>query len=316
MLKLYGKTVDSKDPVWPDGSTMRFLPIKGAAIKSERTKEVVKKRFAYHIWMKANETSLMTSMVNIHQTIDAFEGKTFSEIVLATTSNRNKDVRIFTHFNRAWNMDPTKETWALSVQTQYEDEATNVLRNLREQLFELYGQEIQTFFTKEHVSTDWVDAVTNNKSSIDDDDNWFDDDDDMDELVKKGLIDPAFIQFLKGHDSEMDRQSVASWGTGDTTYTEMVENQDNTSTVSSAITQESSLEAQKEIIRKKDSVIEILKSKGVPEQTLTDIMDNASPYELAFSGVHLSTWKPEKEIFYITALMKSHNTPPHPQNDD
>lgn len=43
MLKLYGKTVEGMDPVWPDGSSMRFLPIKGAAIKSEKTKDVVKK---------------------------------------------------------------------------------------------------------------------------------------------------------------------------------------------------------------------------------------------------------------------------------
>jgi hypothetical protein len=43
MLKLYGKTVEGRDPVWPDGSSMRFLPIKGAAIKSEKSKAVVKK---------------------------------------------------------------------------------------------------------------------------------------------------------------------------------------------------------------------------------------------------------------------------------
>lgn len=124
MLRLYGKTVEGNDPVWPDGSSMRFLPIKGTAIKSDKTKEVIRKRLAFHIWLKANEISIATDMVNIHQSIDAFEGKTFSEIVLQTTSKDGKN-RFFTHFNRTWNLDPTKESWAIAVKTQYADEATH-----------------------------------------------------------------------------------------------------------------------------------------------------------------------------------------------
>lgn len=37
MIGKYGKSVDGRDPIWPDGSSMRFLPIKGPAIKNEKT---------------------------------------------------------------------------------------------------------------------------------------------------------------------------------------------------------------------------------------------------------------------------------------
>jgi len=43
MLKKYGKANNGTDPVWPDGSTMRFLPIKGTIIKNNKTKEIVRK---------------------------------------------------------------------------------------------------------------------------------------------------------------------------------------------------------------------------------------------------------------------------------
>lgn len=257
-----------------------------------------------------------TNMVNIHQTIDAFEGKTFSEIVLETKSNKNTEIRIFNHFNRSWNMDPTKETWSLSVRNQLEDEAATIIRNCRDTLFDKYGHEIEKFFNNERKSNEWVEVVNSTKTTLDDDENWFEDDDDMDELVKKGLIDPAFIQFLTGQEIDTDRQSIASWGTGDTAYTEIVENRDSTSTVSSAITQESALEVQREILQKKDTVIALLKERGVSERKLDDISNNVSPFELVFSGIHLSTWKPDKEIFYIMALLESDNFPPSQQIND
>jgi hypothetical protein len=305
MLRLFGKTINGNDPVWPDGSSMRFLPIKGAVIKSEKTKEVVWKRLAYHIWLKANELSVATNMVNIHQTIEAFEGKTFSEIILETKSQKDENTRIFNHFKRAWNMDPSKETWDISVKNQYADEAIRYINNVRHELFNRFGPEIDHFFNKDEKSKEWVEVVNSTKQAQDEDDDWFEDEDDLDDLVKKGLIDPSFIQFLAGKEDKTDRQSVASWGTGDTAYTEIIGNQDASGTVSSSITQESSLEILHDIQKKKEIVIEKLRKNGISEEVITKIISNAPPYELVFSGAQLQTWQPDKEIFYIMALLES-----------
>lgn len=56
-----------------------------------------------------------------------------------------------------------------------------------------------------------------NKTQEEDDD-WFDEEDDTEELVKKGIIDRSFLQFLSEGIDDSDKQSVASWGTGDTAY--------------------------------------------------------------------------------------------------
>jgi hypothetical protein len=316
MQRLYGKTISGRDPVWPDGSSMRFLPIKGAAIKSDKTKEVIHKRLAYHIWLKANELSIATNMVNIHETIEVLEGKTFSEIILETTSRNDTTTRIFNHFKRAWNMDPSKESWDISVKNQFADEAIQYVHNVRDKLFDKYGPEIDYFFSREGGSKEWVEAVNSNKQTQDDDDDWFDDEDDNDELVKKGLIDPAFVQFLSGKEVDIDRQSVASWGTGDTAYTEIFDNQDSSGTVNSSITQESSLEVLQDIEKKKEIVNNKLKELGITNDNITKIANNESPYELVFSGIQLESWKPDKEIFYIMALFESNNTPDKTNDDD
>lgn len=107
-----------------------------------------------------------------------------------------------------------------------------------------------------------------------------------------------------GQNESNAKSSVASWGTGNTAYTELVDNQE-TKTVSSSITVDTAIMTAKDIQQRKDSVIGILRNKGVPENTISDIIRNQAPYELAFSGVHLSTWNTDKEIFLIMALLGS-----------
>lgn len=91
----------------------------------------------------------------------------------------------------------------------------------RDYLFDKYGQETDKFFNNDRTSKEcWVEVVNSNKTQQEEEDNWFKEEDDIDDLVKKGLIEPAFLQFLTGKDNESDQQSVASWGTGDTAYTD------------------------------------------------------------------------------------------------
>ena len=252
MLTKYGKTVDGNDPVWPDGSSMRFLPIKGATIKNEKTRNIVRKRLAYHIWLKATEVNIDTNMVNIHKTIEPFGGLTFSEIVLKTQNSSHQ--RVFLHFNRVWTNDPGKEKWSLSVKGHLQESATRIVTNLRDELFDIYGHKIDMFFNDKISTTSWKDATSSKPQNQEDDDDWFDDDEDIDELVKKGYIDSTFLKFFEVKEDEEDKQSVASWGTGLTTCTEIVANKESIGTVSSSISQDTPATSQEELDKKKDIV--------------------------------------------------------------
>ena len=300
MLQKFGKAKDGKDPIWPDGSSMRFLPIKGANIKNEKTKDIVRKRMAYHIWLKVNEVTIETNMVNINQSIDAFNGATFAEIVLASTNEENQ--RVFAHFTRAWSRDPSKGRWGISVRGHLQDDAFKVINNLKDDLYDKYGQEIELFFNDTHSNTSWKDAVTKSQAQ-EDEDEWFDDDDDIEDMVKKGFVDSTFLRFFKSQkDIEEDKQSTASWGTGNTTYTEIVTTQETIGTVNSSITQDTALATDEETDRKRSIVRVRLLLKGINEEEIEDILSNKPPYELAFSGINLPSWDPDKEVFMLLAI--------------
>jgi hypothetical protein len=314
MINKYGKAVDGTDPVWPDGSSMRFLPIKGSTIKNDKTRNIVRKRLAYHIWLKVNESTIDTNMVNIHHSIGSFGDMTFAQIVLGTVNDENQ--RIFSHFNRVWSNDPSQERWALSVKYQHQESAQKIFNNLRDDLFDKYGEEIEYFFLNKRINSQWKDAVTN-RQQMDEEEDWFDDDDDIDEVVKKGLVDSTFLKFFTNSKLETndDKQSVASWGTGNTAYTEIVTTQETTSTVDSSITQESPKLSDEEIAKKKDIVRVRLLIKGIQDEEVEDILANKAPYDLAFSGIQLKSWDPDKEIFMLLAIREQfkHN---HNKNDD
>lgn len=314
MIKKYGSLVNGNDPVWPDGSSMRFLPIKGATIRNAKTKEIVRKRMAFHIWLKANEITMETNMVNIHKQIDIFDGRTFAEVIL--DKQDNSGTRIFLHFNRVWSNNPTQQRWSLLVKPNLVSCARNVLNDIMDDMVEQYGQEVKQFFKDNTVSSQWLDAVTRGDKTQDDEEDWFDDDDDIEEMVKKGLVDSTFLNFLAGNVDDSDKQSVASWGTGETTYTEICSTQITSSTTTSSITQDNSSGKSKEVEKCKILVKEKLLENGVPVSKVDHIMANKSPYELVFSGIHLPSWEVDKEYFLIMALRAQSSTITDNDEDD
>lgn len=85
-------------------------------------------------------------------------------------------------------------------------------------------------------------------------DDWFDDDDSIEEVIKKGLIDSTFIQFFGEKTKEEETSSAVSWGTENTTYTEIIASKDNGSIGISAITQNSETSLEEETKKRRDIV--------------------------------------------------------------
>lgn len=307
MLKKYGKAINGNDPVWPDGSQMRFLPIKGPVIKNEKMLHNVKKRMTYHISLKVNEQVLETNMANIYNSIDKFDGRTFVDIVLVQQTLNG--YRVFTDFIRGWTNDPSRQRWLLSVKFQQREEAQRILTNLRHTLYEEYGTDINQFFIPENDQATWRNIVTARQQTTDDDNDWFDDDEDIEEMVRQGIVDSSFLQMFKknGSADQDDKDSVVSWGTGKTAYTVIVANQDTDDTVNSSLTSDKNILIEEEKERRIDIVRVCLSLRGVPEEEIMAIMDKKMPYSLAFSGINLPTWDPKTEVFIIMALWNKQN---------
>jgi hypothetical protein len=50
--------------------------------------------------------------------------------------------RVFTHFNRAWSNDPSKQRWSLSVRSHLLTSARAILDNIQDTLCAEYGDEV------------------------------------------------------------------------------------------------------------------------------------------------------------------------------
>jgi type II secretory pathway pseudopilin PulG len=307
MQKKYGKAINGNDPVWPDGSQMRFLPIKGPVIKNEKMLHNVKKRMTYHISLKVNEQVIETNMANIYNSIDKFDGRTFVDIVLVQQTLNG--YRVFTHFNRGWTNDPSRQRWLLSIKFQQREEAQRILTNLRHTLYEEYGTDINQFCIPENDQATWRNIVTARQQTTDDDNDWFDDDEDIEEMVRQGIVDSSFLQMFKknGSADQDDKDSVVSWGTGKTAYTVIVANQDTDDMVNSSLTSDKNILIEEEKERRMDIVRVCLSLRGVPEEEIMAVMDKKMPYSLAFSGINLPTWDPKTEVFIIMALWNKQN---------
>lgn len=309
MIQMYGKFKDVEDPIWPDGSKMRFLPLKNGTIRSDRTRELVRKRFAYHIWLKAHEVVFATNMINIHETRESFGGKTFSELVL---EQEDQNKRIFSHFKRVWHQDPEVTRWGLSVQKEDRESALSILSNITTLLEDKYGADISDFFMDKQLNLQRPVEPSSN------DDKWFSTEEDaFDKMIS---LKDGFIQFLNGgeNNNENDKDSVASWGTGETNYTEVVApvEKETILTDSSTITSDPGMVIDyKEIENRKGKLFQELYRKQVPMDIINDIKVGKDPFGMIISGLSLPSWKLESAIVMVLAIKEYYFKKPREKND-
>jgi hypothetical protein len=124
-------------------------------------------------------------------------------------------------------------------------------------------------------------------------------------------VDSTFLKFFKDkeeEEEEEDKQSVVSWGTGNTAYTEIVTTTETAGTVDSSITQDTTAAADDDTETKKSLVKSRLIQQGVTTDEANDMLDNKTPYEFAMCGSHLPSWDPGKEVFMLLAIRNQYNT--------
>ena len=133
-------------------------------------------------------------------------------------------------------------------------------------------------------------------------------------MIEKGIVDSSFLQFLNKKGDEDDKQSLASWGTGETTYTELVNGQKANDTSTSSITNDSTLTLLEERESRITSIKTLLTKMGIHEKEISKMCSSQAPYDLAFSGIHLPTWDAEKEVFLLLAIREQYKN--NLKNDD
>jgi hypothetical protein len=308
MIQKYGKLIEGANPQWPDGTRMRFLPIKGGNLKSEKTKAIIKKRIAYHIWIKAHERTITTNLINIHEGQEIFEGKSLSQLILQMESMYTDNLALFRHFKRTWsNGQDNMGRWALSVHKGLYEEALTKLQGLQQELLNKYGDKVNIFFADQPARAFRKDEST--QIGEDDEDNWFDDDD---SIPEKAVIEQGFEKFLD------DDQSEVSWGTNLTKYTELVQ-PSTLSTITSSITQEV-LQVDPEELGRRQAAVEhyLVTQYGMDKDTILKVKNHEAPYRIVTRAIQDKVWVIDEVLEGINAIFKAQQIPkaPDPTNND
>jgi len=291
MIDMYGKLIDGVNPQWPDGTRMRFLPIKGSSFRSEKTKTIIKKRIAYHIWTKAHEKVINTNLVNIHEGQEIFEGLSFSQVLLNMKSSTVPNSTLFRHFKRMWSNGKSNTTrWSISVHKGLYTEAVVKLQEIQQELVDQYGDRVNYFF----FDTPSVNRSTQRNMTEEDDTSWVEEDD---PIPDKEVIAEGFENFL-----DDDNKSEVSWGTSNTKYTEMV-NPSTYSTSASSITQEMSQVSNEEIDNRHRLIERQLVTRFMMDKdSVAQVLKHNAPYRIVIRAIKDRVWDIEEILEGLNAI--------------
>ena len=274
---------------------MRFLPIKGSPIKNEKTKAIVRKRLAFHIWLKAHEKVIPTNYINIHEGREIFEGKTFAEMVLGVMSETT-GIPLFRHFKQQWSVDIKVARWSLSVHNSLYDEALTKLKILHFELMETYGETVNQFlFSSPNRGTRYEGSFMRTNEEEDDEDSWFDDDE---TVMEKAVIEKGFETFFE------DDKSEVSWGTNNTKYTELV-HPSTQSTNTSSLTSEILMDKDTRMKRQQLLVQTLRERYELPELVLDKVTKGDPPYRLIVRAIEDKVYDMEEVVHGIMAIYNS-----------
>ena len=137
LFEKYGKTKDGKFPEWPDGSRMKFLPLHSSRISNHVADQILP-RVKWHIYAKANESSIEIPDVEIWKPIPNSGGKS-----IASYLHQYKDKQgtsVFRHVSHRWSRDPDEKRWEITVSKHMKSKATIVMSNLRKGLLHEFGE--------------------------------------------------------------------------------------------------------------------------------------------------------------------------------
>ena len=309
MIELYGECKDDGTlPVWPGGSTMRFIPLKSTFIKNNKTRNKVEKRIKFHIYQKVEEVEIPTNFTNIYESDKKFGGKTFQEIIMEIESKEVQGLKLFRHFNHVWDRDPERRKWAISTHTKLHVEAIEKIKGLKMELEEKYGNGINRFFEEERKRKDFY-ADRGKSIEEEEEDDWFKDSEIISDKEKcifvEGITEAMFETTMKGGDEP-------SWGSVISNISPTGESKASTST----LTRSTITVTDAQVEQRKKDLVQTLTSKGVKQDTIEKMVQGETPYDLVSGVFKTDEYTHEGMVTLLCNLQMAIASLPQGQDED
>ena len=151
-MKEYGKEIDSRMPVWKNGSQYNFVPSISNNSKNSN-KHTVLKRLKWHCWSKSNEVRIPIEGIDLFEEKDYLNGKSLEYIINTWTNSKKLHEVLVKDVARKWDRDHTKEKYEVAVYARYAEETEAKVKSMKSDLHDIYGEEVLQHFPNQSLLT-------------------------------------------------------------------------------------------------------------------------------------------------------------------
>ena len=143
----YGQVENEKWPTMADGSKMRFIPIVKGYVDDNEAREKLYRHLKHQATSKAGEVKLNFPYQDVNTRKSYFGEKTLEQVIHEMTTKKDTEVPIFKHITTKWMQKDTGiQQYEIAVANSLVDEATTVLRGLKNYLIKTYGNDARNHF--------------------------------------------------------------------------------------------------------------------------------------------------------------------------
>ena len=130
-----------------DGSKMRFIPIVKGYVDDNEAREKLYRHLKHQATSKAGEVKLNFPYQDVNTRKSYFGEKTLEQVIHEMTTKKDTEVPIFKHITTKWMQKDTGiQQYEIAVANSLVDEATAVLRGLKNYLIKTYGNDARNHF--------------------------------------------------------------------------------------------------------------------------------------------------------------------------
>ena len=195
LAKDYGKSKDSKWPIWPDGSRMKFVPYVPPT-SSQKLINMVEERLEWHIYSKAHEVSFDIHVTDIHEEKEYLNGKSLEWEIYNTMSKERPELSVFKNLIIRWDKNPKKICYQVTAYEILSDEAEEAVNTLKSKLHDKFKtNDILNHFPGQSLLTS---SYHHSRSQ-----RWEAIDPEIEELINEekgvdheGILEPGFVSLI------------------------------------------------------------------------------------------------------------------------
>ena len=181
LIRRYGDSEGNEWATMEDGSKMKFVPILKGYVTDTEARNQLYEHLKLQATSKASEIKLDFPFQDLQEKKTYLGNKSFEQITHGIMMEGKEDIPIFKHITIKWPYENNQRRFEVAVANAGINEATKVLKGLKNTLIKRYGNQVRNHFIGGKTEKQWKIAPKKRNFTLFNED-W---DDEIGEYIKK-----------------------------------------------------------------------------------------------------------------------------------